>query len=120
MQKKSLSETLKEPRPDPRFMRVVSVFAEKRDVTHGGGKGFGSGALKAGGKIFAMISSKGEFVVKLPKTRVDNLVASGEGEPFDPGHGRLMKEWLVVTGAKTPWNELAREAYQFVRNAKKS
>ncbi len=42
-----------------------------------------------------MISSKGKFVVKLPRQRVDALVATGEGERFDPGHGRLMKEWIA-------------------------
>jgi hypothetical protein len=28
--------------------------------------------------------------------RVDVLVSSGKGKYFDPGHGRLMKEWLAV------------------------
>jgi hypothetical protein len=40
-----------------------------------------------------MISSKGDFVVKPPKARVDVLVAFSRAERFDPGHGRLMKEW---------------------------
>ena len=44
---------------DQRFVRVAEAFASDRNVSHGGGKGFGSGALKADGKIFAMISSKG-------------------------------------------------------------
>jgi hypothetical protein len=34
------------------------------------------------------MSSRGKFVVKLPRGRVDELVASGQGEYFDPGHGR--------------------------------
>jgi hypothetical protein len=79
-----------------RFAPVVSAFAGIRTVSRGKGKGFGSGALKVNGKIFAMMSSKGEFVVKLPKERVDELLRSGQGERFDPGHGRLMKEWVVV------------------------
>jgi hypothetical protein len=36
---------------------------------------------------------KGRFVAKLPRGRVDELVSGGSGEYFDPGHGRLMKEW---------------------------
>jgi hypothetical protein len=28
-------------------------------------------------------------------------------KPFDPGHGRLMKEWLTVTSAKASWIDLA-------------
>jgi hypothetical protein len=53
--------------------------------------------LKVDGKIFAM-HSKGKFVAKLPKDRVDELVRAGKGEYFDPGHGRLMKEWVSLHG----------------------
>jgi hypothetical protein len=62
-----------------------------------------------------MISSKGQFVVKLPKERVGALVTSGRGERFDPGHGRLMKEWLALDqGSDESWLALAREAMKFV------
>jgi hypothetical protein len=81
---------------DPQFAQVVDAFASDPQVSHGEGKAFGSGALQVKGKIFAMISSQGKFVVKLPKKRVDELVSSGKGERFDPGHGRLMKEWIVI------------------------
>jgi hypothetical protein len=69
-------------------------------------------------RIFAMMSSKGKFVVKLPKGRVDELVGVGKGERFDPGHGRLMKEWLVVSVEKNTRVELAREACEFVKCSK--
>lgn len=78
-------------------------------------KGFGSGALKVNGKIFTMMTAKGKFVVKLSKKRVDDLVSRGKGEHFDPGHGRKIKEWLVVGTGKANWVELAKEAYEFVR-----
>ncbi len=64
-----------------------------------------------------MISSKGKFVAKLPKDRVDELVRLGKGEYFDPGHGRLMKEWVVLGSATASWAELAREARRFVASA---
>jgi len=103
------------PELNPPFLRVADAFAGDRQVSLGGKKGFGSGALKVNGKIFAMMSSKGELVVKLPKERVDELVASGKGERFDPGHGRVMKEWVVVgTGARN-WVELASTACEFVK-----
>jgi hypothetical protein len=57
---------------------------------------------------------KGRFVAKLPKTRVDALVSGGIGKHFDPGHGRVMKEWVVVPAGQTDWVELAKEARQFV------
>jgi len=82
-------------RVDQKFAKVVEAFSHDRDVTIGGGKGFGSGALKVKGTIFAMMSSKNEFVVKLSKDRVDALVASGTGKRFEPRPGRFMKEWIV-------------------------
>lgn len=103
---------------DPAFIKVMNAFAADRQVTHGGGKGFGSGSLKVRDKIFAMISSKGEFVVKLPNKRVNELVEGGKGERFDPGHGRLMKEWVVIGPGKSDWIELAREARDFVKQGK--
>jgi hypothetical protein len=97
------------------FDAVAKAFARDKAVTRETGKGFGSGSLKANGKIFAMISaSRGEFVVKLPKARVDALVSEGVGTRFDPGHGRIMKEWLAVTAAGANWIDLAKEAYRYV------
>jgi len=70
---------------------------------------------KAGGSIFAMLSSRGQFVVKLPRRRVDELIAAGEGDRYDPGHGRLMKEWLALApGSSQDWVRLAGEALDFV------
>jgi len=87
---------------------VVKAFAKDRHVKQESKKGFGSGALKVNGKIFAMMSSKGKFVVKLPKKLVDELVSGGRGEHFDPGHGRIMKEWVVVGTREPNWVELAK------------
>ncbi len=101
---------------EARFTQVIDAFVLAPQVTHGG-KGFGSSGLKVSGKLFAMISSQGKFVAKLPRERVDELVADGEGEAFDPGQGRLMKEWIALhAGSSTArWIELAREAHEFVK-----
>jgi hypothetical protein len=79
------------------------------------GTGFGrSEGLRVSGKIFAMLV-KGELVVKLPKDRVEELMTSGIGHRFDPGHGRLMKEWAAVTpNASRRWRALVEEARAFV------
>lgn len=78
-------------------------------------KGFGSSALKIDNRIFAMLSSKREFVVKLPAHRVDALIAAGMGKRFDAGRDRPMKEWLAVGPAyEARWLPLAREAMEFV------
>lgn len=80
------------------------------------GKKFGSNALRINGKIFAMLV-RGNLVVKLPKQRVDALTASGDGKHFDPGHGRLMKEWLTLERtSEVEWLPLTKEAMKFVES----
>jgi hypothetical protein len=80
------------------FGAIVEALAGTPGVTHSKCRGrlFGASALKVHDKIFAMVSSGGEFVVKLPKARVDALAASGVGAHFDANRGRPMKEWLEV------------------------
>jgi TfoX/Sxy family transcriptional regulator of competence genes len=91
---------------------VIEAFARDRRVTSG--KMMASLGLRVGGKIFAMLV-RGDLVVKLPRERVDALIAAGRGHAFDPRRdGRLMKEWLVFQGDDPPWLDLAREAYAFV------
>ncbi len=100
-----------------RFAAIVTAFARNPAVTYSkqGSRLFGSSALKVHDKIFAMVSSSGEFVVKLPKARVDALVSSGVGERFDANRGRPMKEWLEVRSESAEeWLQLAREALEFV------
>jgi hypothetical protein len=90
----------KDPRVDPPEMAKA--------------KGFGSKGLKVRRRMFAFFSSKGELVFKLPAARVEALVAAGRGHRFDPGHGRLMKEWLAVDGGtRAGWTRLAQEALEF-------
>jgi TfoX/Sxy family transcriptional regulator of competence genes len=98
---------------DPSFAPVVAAFAKDRHVSRR--KMFSSSSvLNVNGKIFAMLV-RGKFVAKLPKDRVAELVSSGNGEYFDPGHGRLMKEWVAVGAGKALWVKLAKEAYRFVK-----
>lgn len=107
-----MSETL----PDERFERLVEEFLGTPGVDPpSAGRGFGASGLKVHNKIFAMLSG-GKLVVKLPKVRVDALVADGVGERFDPRRdGRVMREWLTVDAAHAEqWLPLAREALAFV------
>ncbi len=103
--------------PEERYATLVEALLGATDVTLGspGKKGFGSAALQVDGKIFAMLV-EGQLVVKLPRRRVDALIAAGDGARFDPRRdGRLMKEWLVVEQASDqPWLPLTREALEFV------
>lgn len=98
---------------DPAFEAVAAAFAKDPNV--GLGRMFSSkSVLNVNGKIFAMFV-RGQFVAKLPKARVAELVSTGAGVFFDPGHGRLMKEWVAIADASAPWVALAREAHAFVK-----
>jgi TfoX/Sxy family transcriptional regulator of competence genes len=119
--------TIAAAEPDPRIAKLVEVFradpklravAETFDASSASGqpRKFGSNGLKVDGKLFALFT-QGTLVVKLPKDRVAALVAKGDGKPFDPGHGRLMKEWLTVVSPKLSWSALAKEAHAFVATA---
>jgi hypothetical protein len=102
---------------DTRFGAVGQALGRRPGVTHSAAasRRFGSKALKVHDKIFAMVSSHGHFVVKLPKARVDALVGEGAGRRFEANRGRPMSEWLEVnSGSGEDWLELAREALEFV------
>jgi hypothetical protein len=104
------------PKLAPEFAPVIAAFAGDRSVSTK--RMFSSNSvLTVKGKIFAMLV-KGRLVAKLPRERVDALVASGAGAQFDPGHGRLMKEWVTVPAGGLPWVTLAQEAYRFVKRGK--
>jgi TfoX N-terminal domain len=92
------------------FERVAErLLSEDRALEQG--RMFGSVGLKTGGKVFAMVV-KGDLVVKLPANRVDELLEARTGRPFEPGHGRAMKQWVSLR----PPDDVACEAY--VREAR--
>jgi hypothetical protein len=116
MSPRARSTKVEPPVDDPRFGAVAKAFSSDRRVTSG--RMMASLGLKVDGKIFAMLV-RGALVVKLPRERVSELVDAGLGRQFDPrGDGRLMKEWVVLEGARPPWLEVAREAYRFVRGGR--
>jgi YjbR len=113
MAKKTRRSTTPEVPTDPRFAPIVAAFSRSRDVARK--RMFSSSnVLTVNGKIFAMLV-KDRVVVKVPKARVDELTAAGRGAPFEPGHGRVMKEWIAVREGDADWLALAKEAYRFVK-----
>jgi hypothetical protein len=101
-----------------RWQALVADVLAAGSATYGneGGpqRAFGATSLKTDGKIFAMLV-KDRLVVKLPAARVSSLVEEGVGEQFDPGHGRIQKEWLSVVGDDpAAWRALATESEAFV------
>jgi hypothetical protein len=100
--------------PEDRYAALVQTFVSQGEATQAG-KGFGANGLKVHGKNFTLFV-RGKLVLKLPKARVDAIVAAGEGERFDPRkNGQQMKEWVVLGPMlDDDWLALAREAHAFV------
>src|SRR6266496_3227286 len=93
---------------EERFEDLVGELLGAEGVTPPrGGGGFGRSALRVDNRIFAMLV-RGHLVVKLPKQRVDALVAEGHGVRFDANKGTPMKEWLSLDAdSALAWPELA-------------
>ena len=96
------------------FEELMTSLLEKPEVEQG--TGFGSmPGLRVRGKIFTMLC-RGELVVKLPRSRVDQLVTAGTAARFDARRdGRVMKEWATLpVERRDEWEGLASEALDFV------
>jgi len=95
------------------WSKVKSHFLKMSDVQKQGE------SLKTSKKMFVMFS-KCKYVVKLPKERVEELISSGEGLPYDPGNGRIMKEWVIIPlEYLDKWIDYALEAKKFAKTLAK-
>lgn len=74
-----------------------------------------SRCLRVDDEFLALVDYKGSgLVVKLPKTRVAELIDSGVGQPFGPG-GRAFSEWVSIPKVgRQRWRSLLREGIAFV------
>jgi TfoX/Sxy family transcriptional regulator of competence genes len=101
---------------DTLFSEISKTFLRSPNVTTA--KMFGGTALKASNKVFAC-SYKGKLVLKLPREKVDDLVAAGGAVHFDSGTGRPAKEWVAIDPSRgKAWLGLARDAKKFVTSSR--
>jgi hypothetical protein len=89
------------------WLKIKEKFLKMEDVQKQGE------ALKIKKKMFVFLN-KENITVKLPKERVTELLESGEGLPYDPGNGKIMKEWVTIPLASSDkWTTYAKEAMKF-------
>lgn len=71
--------------------------------------------LRVRGKFCAAFDrSTGDLMVKLPATRVEQLIASGEGGAVAPA-GRRFREWVAISASDIDhWPGFLTEASAFV------
>ena len=74
----------------------------------------GGRCVRVAGEFLALVDFKGSgLVVKLPRERVDQLIAEGVGRPFAPA-GKVFREWVSVPEADSrQWDALLREGIGF-------
>lgn len=74
-----------------------------------------SRCLRVDGEFMAMAEYRtGDLVAKLPRERVDALIADGTGLAFAPAK-KVFREWVQVPGRDEPmWRALLAEAHDFV------
>ena len=105
---------------EQRFAALVDALVTRPGVGppgSGGGRGFASPALTVDGRIFAMVVG-GAVVLKLPRHRVEGLVAARTGLPFAAANGTPMREWVALDhGTPESHLALAEEALAFVRRS---
>jgi hypothetical protein len=98
-------------RPADFFWEVSAAALAHGDVTTGTMMGFP--CLRVSGAFFASCDHRsGDLIVKLPRHRVEQLIAAGAGKPFAPA-GRTFREWVLVDGDQARWAELIDEARAF-------
>ena len=75
---------------------------------------FGSNALRVDGEIYAALTRKRHLLLKLPPTRVAELLDDGRAAPMESG-GRVMRGWITLApDAAELWIPLSKEARKFV------
>jgi len=104
---------------EEQFWAVAAPLLEAPDVERG--TMMNSHCLRVGGEFSSMIDTRnGQLIVKLPASRVHELIDDGLAEPFAPA-GRVFKEWAGVLGDDPDgWTPLIEEAVEFARSGGKS
>jgi len=108
-----LPATTRRTQVDDPYAELKAHFAGggADDVTVNSGKG--AQGIKLGKKMFAMFY-KGELLRKFVPERVAELVASGEGQAFDPGAGAPLADRVLISAArKDAWIALCEESLRY-------
>ena len=94
------------------FWEVTAAVLDHGDVT--AGTMMGLPCLRVSGAFFAACDHRtGDLIVKLPRHRVQQLIAADTGKPFAPA-GRTFREWVVVDDRHPArWAGLIDEARAF-------
>ncbi len=94
------------------YDEISGHFSTDTDVQVNSGKG--AQGIKYNNKMFIMFW-KGDLVIKLSPERILELIKNGEGQAYDPGTGKPMKDRiLIVQAKKSQWISLSEESKQYI------
>jgi hypothetical protein len=101
---------------EARFWSLGEPLLERDGVTRS--TMMGLPCLRVDGAFFASCDRRtGDLLVKLSESRVDELVATGQGFPFAPA-GRRFRQWAAIPPTRDrTWKSLLDEALAFVGGA---
>ena len=104
----------KPTRAESLFWDLIDELREHDDRIEEG-KIMGGRCARVAGEFLGLVDYKNSgMVLKLPRTRVDELIAQGIGEPFAPA-GKVFREWVATAKPdRRRWSELLDEAVAFV------
>ncbi|VAW48837.1 hypothetical protein MNBD_GAMMA03-2021 [hydrothermal vent metagenome] len=95
------------------FWELAEPLLAEESIVKGTMMGFP--CLRVNGEFFASVERKtGNLIVKLPATRVLDLIETEVGNPFAPA-GRRFKEWASIPNRDAAlWQQLINDARAFV------
>jgi hypothetical protein len=98
---------------EARFWALADPMLAQAGVTHS--TMMGLPCLRIDGQFFASFNRRtGDLLVKLPESRVDELVDAGRAHSFAPA-GHRFREWAAVAPTRRrAWTALLEEALAFV------
>ncbi len=98
-----------------RFARLATQLAEGDDAKRPFRDGMGTSSLFIGKKMFGLLDGTGALVLKLPPTRVQELIAAKTGAGWQPGSGAPRKEYVTIGfECQAEWLGLARESRAYM------
>jgi hypothetical protein len=98
---------------EERFWSLAEPLLARADVERS--TMMGLPCLRVAGAFFAACDRRtGDLLVKLPESRVDELIESGRAHAFAPA-GRRFRQWAAVpVGHSRTWHRLLADACRLV------
>lgn len=101
-------------RNESAFWELIAEL-QRDDARVEAGTIMGGRCARVRGEFLALVDFENSgLVVKLPRARVAQLIAEGQGRPFAPA-GRVFSEWVAIpTLDRRRWRSLLKEGVAFV------